>query len=218
MQRWADACSNHYCISSDLTNPPFSTRAYLEQHNVAIVCSARSGSTKALGTTNLLLRAATEALQRNCNGSMSSTAGLATPQMPVVTSIAHSNGFWGGHRSSNGGQGTNGNGTSSGSRESLWDSPAGIQSHAPLTSGNTLTPLVEASSPLSLPQTEAGTCSYLPEPSVQKFQSTVDMLRVDHISAARAAVRDGEMLKELEGEIERDCEGLRSFLFAAHVR
>ncbi|KAH9974679.1 aspartate kinase [Lactifluus volemus] len=36
---------------------------YLDQHRLAIVCSARSGSTKPLGTTNLLLRAASEALQ-----------------------------------------------------------------------------------------------------------------------------------------------------------
>ena len=35
---------------------------YIRNHKLAIVCSARSGSTKALGTTNLLLKAATEAL------------------------------------------------------------------------------------------------------------------------------------------------------------
>src|SRR3978361_889636 len=40
------------------------SRTYLDQHKVAVVCSARSGSTKALGTTNLLLRAASETLKR----------------------------------------------------------------------------------------------------------------------------------------------------------
>lgn len=35
---------------------------YMGNYKVAVVCSARSGSTKALGTTNLLLKAATEAL------------------------------------------------------------------------------------------------------------------------------------------------------------
>lgn len=52
-------------------------RNYIDQHKVAIVCSARSGSTKALGTTNLLLRAASEALQRRSkpNG----TPGAVTP-------------------------------------------------------------------------------------------------------------------------------------------
>lgn len=50
------------------------------------------------------------------------------------------------------------------------------------------------------------------------FQATVDLLRLDHLTAARASVRDQDLLKELEQEIERDCEGLRSFLFAAQVR
>ena len=51
----------------------------------------------------------------------------------------------------------------------------------------------------------------------QQFQATVDVLKADHLKAARSSVRDPELLKELEGEIERDCEGLRSFLFAAQV-
>ncbi len=41
----------------------FTIRNYINENKVAIVCSARSGSTKALGTTNLLLRAASEALR-----------------------------------------------------------------------------------------------------------------------------------------------------------
>ena len=51
----------------------------------------------------------------------------------------------------------------------------------------------------------------------QAFHHTVDLLRADHISAARASVRDPELLRELEEEFERDCEGLRSFLLAAQV-
>ena len=51
----------------------------------------------------------------------------------------------------------------------------------------------------------------------QQFRATVDVLKADHLKAARSSVRDPELLKELEGEIERDCEGLRSFLFAAQV-
>lgn len=51
----------------------------------------------------------------------------------------------------------------------------------------------------------------------QQFQATVDVLKADHLKAARSSVRDPELLRELEGEIERDCEGLRSFLFAAQV-
>ncbi|WFD28154.1 aspartate kinase [Malassezia nana] len=47
------------------------TPSYLETNRVVIVCSARSGQTKALGTTNLLLQASQEAV--------SSTCALGTP-------------------------------------------------------------------------------------------------------------------------------------------
>ena len=50
------------------------------------------------------------------------------------------------------------------------------------------------------------------------FNSTVDLLRSEHLTAARSTVRDPEILKELEAELERDIDALRSFLFAAQVR
>ena len=84
------------------------------------MCSARSGSTKALGTTNLLLRAVSEALK-----------------------------------------------------------PA----------------------PAELPA----------------YHVTVDLIRSEHLAAASSSVRDPEILKELQEEIERDCEWLRNFLLAAKV-
>jgi aspartate kinase len=49
------------------------------------------------------------------------------------------------------------------------------------------------------------------------FNRTVDVLRSEHLTAARASLNDPEILKELEDEIERDCDSLRSFLFAAQV-
>ena len=98
-------------------------RNYIDSHKVAVVCSARSGSTKALGTTNLLLCAASEALKIN--------------------------------------------------------EPA----------------------PAVLPG----------------YHVTVDLIRSEHLAAARSAVRDPEILKELQDEIERDCEWLRNFLLAAKV-
>ncbi|KAH9959436.1 Aspartate/glutamate/uridylate kinase [Russula dissimulans] len=52
---------------------------YLDRHKLAIVCSARSGSTKALGTTNLLLRAASEALRRPLPALSPVQSGAATP-------------------------------------------------------------------------------------------------------------------------------------------
>jgi len=50
-----------------------------------------------------------------------------------------------------------------------------------------------------------------------KFYATVDLIRQEHMDAAKASVRDPEILQELEAEIEQDCEWLRGFLFAAKV-
>jgi aspartate kinase len=37
------------------------------------------------------------------------------------------------------------------------------------------------------------------------------------MSAAKASVKNPEILQELEAEIDQDCDWLRSFLFAAQV-
>ncbi|TFK72779.1 aspartate kinase [Pluteus cervinus] len=50
-----------------------------------------------------------------------------------------------------------------------------------------------------------------------EFYATIDLIRQEHLTAARASVDDPEILRALEDEIERDCEWLRSFLFAAQV-
>ena len=52
----------------------------------------------------------------------------------------------------------------------------------------------------------------------QPFGVTVDVIRSEHIAAARAVIRDSRLLKELEADIEHDCESLRGFLFATQVR
>jgi aspartate kinase len=49
------------------------------------------------------------------------------------------------------------------------------------------------------------------------FSTTVDLIRSEHMSAARANVQNKYILRELEVEIERDCEALRGFLFATQV-
>ena len=74
-----------YALLLSLVKPRFKffmnpCSEYLDQHKLAIVCSARSGSTKALGTTNLLLRAASEALRRTPPSALSPVlSGAATP-------------------------------------------------------------------------------------------------------------------------------------------
>lgn len=50
------------------------------------------------------------------------------------------------------------------------------------------------------------------------FNATVDTIKRGHLDAARKALSKGPLREELEEEIERDCEALRSFLNAAHVR
>lgn len=54
---------------------------------------------------------------------------------------------------------------------------------------------------------------------VPDFVNTVELLRQEHLNAARECVtKHGEILQELEDEIERDCDWLTSFLCALRVR
>ncbi|KAG8923315.1 Aspartokinase [Tulasnella sp. 418] len=140
---------------------------YLDQHKLAIVCSARSGTTKALGTTNLLLRAASEALRPSSNATPSAiTSGYQTPS------------YFG----------------RSGAQT---PSPPRSSSSPPLATFNGFTSL-----------NSIGPAA---------FSITVDLIRSEHIKAARELIRSPGLLKELETEIERDCEGLRGYLHAAQI-
>ncbi|CAG7847746.1 Probable aspartokinase; AltName: Full=Aspartate kinase [Serendipita indica DSM 11827] len=141
---------------------------YLDTHKIAVVCSARSGSTKALGTTNLLLKAATEALNSRAPSSVP-TPGISTP----------------------------------------WSAPWGP---TPPSFSPPLTPLKRS---LSIGRSNMnGSIGFTPASS---FNATVDLIRSEHLTAARSLIRDQTLLKHLEAEFERDCEGLRTFLFAAQV-
>ncbi|TXT12910.1 hypothetical protein VHUM_01311 [Vanrija humicola] len=55
------------------------------------------------------------------------------------------------------------------------------------------------------------------EPHEPRFHQTVDTIKRSHLDAARATLKEGALRDELEEEIERDCEVLRSFLNAAHI-
>ncbi|KAH8101893.1 aspartate kinase [Cristinia sonorae] len=139
---------------------------YLDQHKVAIVCSARSGSTKALGTTNLLLQAASEALRASrLSKSSSDTSGFATPNGASLFSPS------GSPKTRSPGSGA----------------PFGALAMTPAT------------------------------PDTPSFDATVDLIRSEHLTAARGAISNPDILKELQVEIERDCDSLRSFLFAAQI-
>ncbi|KAF9457925.1 Aspartate/glutamate/uridylate kinase [Collybia nuda] len=154
---------------------------YIDQHKIALVCSARSGSTKALGTTNLLLRSASQALQRRHK--VASTPGTATPVTRGLFGAGHD-----------------------GTQSPPMSPQPRSRSSPGSTSPQNFTSL--ALSPLTVPQ--AG--QRLPE-----FNVTVDLIRQEHLKAARESVRDPDILEELEEEIDKDCDWLRSFLFAAQV-
>ncbi|KAF9486244.1 aspartate kinase [Pholiota conissans] len=151
---------------------------YIDNHKVAIVCSARSGSTKALGTTNLLLRAASEALRRT-KPAGSSVSGSATP---VTRGLF---GVYGGDQ--NGSPPTS---PKTKARSSRSASPQPVFGFTPLNGAKETQP---------------------------DYSITVDLIRSEHVTAARASISDPDLLKELEEEIERDCEWLRSFLLAAKI-
>ena len=162
----------------------FDSRQYLDQHKVAIVCSARSGSTKALGTTNLLLKAASQAIDRSSrtNGGVIGTPGTSTPS-------------WAG----------------GGTQTPSWAGSPRPFSSLPTTPGG---PGSSHSPPPLFPSLNGSPSS---SSAKHGFSETVDLIRKEHMTAARSLIGNKKILAELEGEIERDCEGLRSFLFAAQV-
>jgi aspartate kinase len=55
------------------------------------------------------------------------------------------------------------------------------------------------------------------QPDQPDFYATVDLLRNEHINAARQSIRHQDILNALEEEVERDCEWLRNFLGALQV-
>lgn len=146
------------------------------------MCSARSGSTKSLGTTNLLLKASSEALQRPATGTFRDP-GYCTPGMSRT------------------------------SRSRDWTSPLhspdGSRSRSPSCS---VLPNGGLSSTLTM--------SSIPPPTGNNdppFFATVDLIRSEHMMAARSSITSPTILRELEEEIEKDCDALRSFLMAIQV-
>lgn len=173
------------------------------------MCSARSGTTKALGTTNLLLQASKEALrpangEKPNSGCSGLTSGSQTPLYPKRVG----SGFFG----------TNGSGTEkdkmSSSLSSLKDLKMTANGYARSSSPS---PFQSSANPASPTVAQGDSGRESPESYLAGFHATVDILKRDHIEAARRQIRDEELLEELIHELERDCESLRSFLSAAQV-
>jgi aspartate kinase len=163
-------------------------RAYITEDKVVLVCSARSGSTKALGTTNLLLQAAAEALRQPAPGSLSrrnSVLGVGgLPWSPTPK------------------------------RASQPQTPSFSRSTSPGTGLDKLAARKEGGSPSREPSPFTPTSN---SPVSASFSRTVDLICSEHVAAAREIIRDPTLLRELEHEIVRDCEGLRAFLGATQI-
>ncbi|KAF9788353.1 Aspartate/glutamate/uridylate kinase [Thelephora terrestris] len=162
---------------------------YIDNHKVAVVCSARSGSSKALGTTNLLLKASSQALRVPATSTYP-TPGCTTP------------------------------GTTRTSRNNDWTSPL----HSPGGSSGSRSPsrsaLPNGGLSSTLMMSSIMTMSSIPPPCEKDeppFFATVELIRSEHITEARSSITSFTILKELEEEIEQDCDALRSFLMAIQV-
>lgn len=172
----------------------FRARSYLESGNkVAVVCSARSGDTKATGTTNLLLRAALEALRPRAPDLSSSISSLPAPSPAGTPGVSTSDKI---------------NPLTSQIFQKTNNATAASTSRSGATTPGSRGVSSLAASLSSLRASDEGP---------QLFNATVDQIKEDHVRAARAVVRDEAILQELEDDLDYDCERLRSFLLAAQV-
>jgi aspartate kinase len=165
-----------------------------------VVCSARSGETKSTGTTNLLLRAALEALRPRAPDLSSSLASIGNPSTPDTSGPSTSDKvnpltsqIFQRSTSNTVAAGTFINGSRSG--DSTPSSSKGVSN--------------------SLSSSLAGL--RMGDETPQIFNATIDQIKNDHIQSARRVIKNRETLKDLEDDLDYDCERLRSFLLAAQV-
>ncbi|SPO25019.1 probable HOM3 - L-aspartate 4-P-transferase [Ustilago trichophora] len=179
--------------------------SYLAGNKVAIVCSARSGQTKALGTTNLLLQAASEALDEAHTPAASLSNSVASLANGGAQTPAHRPGSAFSRRSSS-------RGTPLGRVEPLSSNVLDTKlEQLKLNGGSNAKQVVT-----SAKSDDAGSDSD-PETSIG-FNATVDRILSDHIASARKAVtKDKALLEQIESDIVEDCDRLRDFLLAAKI-
>lgn len=167
-------------------------------NRVALVCSARSGQTKATGTTNLLLRAALEALRPKAPDVSSSVPSLrgsptgspspapSRPQTPRPGFLSSSRRMTG----------------------------SGLL----LSKTNGMSSSTASLGTVAAAAAAAGAGGGFGDDETQLFDETVDQIKRDHIEAARKIITNSpEVLQEVEEDLEYDCERLRGFLRAAQI-
>jgi aspartate kinase len=180
-----------WLANDNTTNTLQSFRQYLDQHKLVLVCSARSGSTKTMGTTNLLIQAAKQAVpsssSRSRANSQPETPGSTTPFSSFLAS-------------SNVGSGR-------------FTPP---KSYSPVRIGRQNS--YSESPTRTLSQSLAFTSlNGSNENNNSGYEDTVDLIKSEHLVAARSSVNSKEILEYIENEIEKDCEKLKMFLGAAQV-
>lgn len=210
--------------------------AYLQRPNtrLAIVCSARSGQTKALGTTNLLLQAAKEALlpeddadyasPTEPNSLSNSVSSLRNLQQSGSTTGANASAptqsrphssFSRLSRSASRGAGLSASPLSSSSRRN--DSPAlQVAASSSSNGGGALDAKLSA---LSTEEgVESSRSGKTDSVTAIGYHATVDRILADHLASVRQAVtRNSAAREQLERDIVDDCERLRDFLMAAKI-
>ncbi|SPO22855.1 probable HOM3 - L-aspartate 4-P-transferase [Ustilago trichophora] len=179
--------------------------SYLAGNKVAIVCSARSGQTKALGTTNLLLQAASEALDEAHTPAASLSNSVASLANAGAQTPAHRPGSAFSRRSSS-------RGTPLGRVEPLSSNVLDSKlQQLKLNGASNGKPAVKSAN------IDDAASDSDPDSSVG-FNATVDRILSDHIASARKAVtKDKALLEQIESDIVQDCERLRDFLLAAKI-
>ncbi|EST10189.1 Aspartate/glutamate/uridylate kinase [Kalmanozyma brasiliensis GHG001] len=178
--------------------------SYLAGNKVAIVCSARSGQTKALGTTNLLLQAASEALDEALTPAVSLSNSVASLTNGAQTPV-HRPGSAFSRKSSS-------KGTPLGRIEPLSSNVLDKK----LEQLNLIGGTDSAAKQTKSAKSDAGSDS---EPEIAVgFNATVDRILSDHLASARKAVtKDRQLLEQIENDITQDCDRLRDFLLAAKI-
>ncbi|KAM0789418.1 hypothetical protein ACM66B_000243 [Microbotryomycetes sp. NB124-2] len=170
---------------------------YIESGNrIAVVCSARSGESKSTGTTNLLLRAALEALRPKAPDLASSVPTLSPPTPMGTPGVASSDRV-----------------NPLTSQIFQRASPAPGTGPSGSTRSGSSTPASARANSLN----GSFASLKLGDDTPQLFNATVDQILQDHLAAARRVVNNEDILRELEEELEYDCERLRSFLLAAQI-
>ena len=183
--------------------------SYLAGNKVAIVCSARSGQTKALGTTNLLLQAASEALDEAHTPAASLSNSVASLANGAQTPV-HRPGSAFSRKSSS-------RGTPIGRVEPLSSNVLDTKLEQLKLNGTaTSTATSSNGTAAKTAKSDAGSDS---EPEIAVgFNATVDRILSDHLASARKAVtKNTAVLAQIESDIVEDCERLRDFLLAAKI-